>query len=488
VKTIDIETWRVVIDHWRSQGKDLRHLEVPPELAAQLGVPMDMAVERRREQEIETEDSEDHMVKKNTKVKQGTKNKKAPPPPKKKSKKAPLPKPKTASAEPVPVATTNKEGFEMLDRLALHAQISEAPAVGQGEIDEHGGALGTAKWKKRREFEGDMCGYAGCTKKSDGYVSGVRSTKEGERDRRSMWYGPACVSCVRKWHPNLNPVTLAALAQQRNGSSDLAAVLDIEVGEVHKRLTAAGIDERGQSLMINQPKTQFQDNSMTQRTPSTALAPSDTTEQHNISVAVPYSVIGAIRSEMAATAQALSDFVIRTQEQMDYASKYMQRVKGLLKDVEDKRKDIARPFRDVINNIQAHFNPVKIDLQNVEEMIKARIDEAYRWSQQQKAQSFVEAQGALAAGDHQGVAVATQGAMAADLSLAKGISMRPKVCFEVVDPSQLPGIYWSPDPAKVQAYLDTLDLNQLQPALAAGYVIISGVRVWVENTVAARAA
>jgi hypothetical protein len=435
------------------------------------------------------------MGKKITKVKQGTKSKKAPPPPPKKKVTAkPKPKTKTASAEPrvsmsqhlgqqltnepVPVATSPE------DRPQEHL-----PVAGTGEIEEHGGALGTVKWKKRREFEGDMCGYAGCAKKADGYVSGVRSTKEGERDRRSLWYGPACVSCVSKWHPNLNPMSLAELAQQRNGASDLAAVLDIEVGEVHKRLAAAGVNERGQ--LLNQPP-QGQD--MTQQTPSTALAVgvgeniASAVENHNISVAVPYSVIGAIRSEMAATAQALSEFVIRTQEQMDYASKYMQRVKGLLNEVEDKRKDIARPFRDVINNIQEHFNPVKIDLQNVEAMIKARIDEAYRWSQQQKAQSFVEAQGALAAGDHQGVAVATQGAMAADLSLAHGVSIRPKVCFEVVDTSQLPGIYWSPDPSKIQAYLDTLDLNQLQDALATGYVIISGVLVWVDNTVAARAA
>jgi hypothetical protein len=458
----DIEIWRLVVEHWRSQGKDLRFLEVPRELAEQLGVPLELAVDRTKTHETEQE-SEDTMAKKTVK-----KIKKAPP-----AKKTPPPKAKpkvasraTAKAEPVPVSTSPE------DRVREPVSPTEEPAV-EGATEE-------LKWKKRREFEGDMCGYAGCTKKADGYVSGIRSTKEGERDRRNLWYGPACVSCVRKRHPSLNPVSLAELAHQRTGASDLASVLDIEVGEVHKRLLAAGVDERGQSLTA--PEQQGQ--TMPQA-PGTALAVAE--ESHTISVAVPYSIIGAIRAEMSTTLQALQPFVIRSQEQMDYASKYMQRVKGLFNDIEERRKDIARPFREVINTIQAHFNPVKADLQAVELALKSRIDEAYTWSQQQQAQSFAAAQGALAAGNTQGVAVATQQAMGADLSLAKGVSMQSVLCFEITDASRLPGIYWSPDAAKIQAALDS-DPDGARALLNQGYEVISGVRVWVENIVKARAA
>ena len=486
-KTDDIETWRLVVDHWRSQGKDLRHLEVPPELAAQLGVPLELTKERRGEDETEddSQSEDDPMAKnskKSTKVKQGVKSKKAQP-----AKKSPPPKTRGAkavsAAEPTPVSTTPEE-------LPPSASDAQAVVVANGELAHEGSANGEAKWKKRREFEGDMCGYAGCTRKADGYVSGIRSTKEGERDRRSLWFGPACIACVRKWHLDLIPMSLAELARQRNGASDLAAVLDIEVGEVHKRLLVAGIDERGNLLTGNPNQTQqppqLQGQSMAQQNPGTALAVAE--EQHTVAVAVPYNVIGAIRQEMATTAQALGSFVIRTQEQMDYASNYMQRVKGLLNDIEDKRKEIARPFRDVINTIQAHFNPVKADLLSVEGMLKQRIDEAYTWSQQQQQQSFVAAQSALAAGDNQGVALATSSAMSAEMSLSKGVSMRPVARFEFVDISQVPGQFWSPDPVKVQAYLDSLDTSQLQTAVAQGYVIIAGIRVWFESIVASRAA
>lgn len=485
----DIEVWRPVVELWKSQGKDLRHLEVPPELASQLGVPLELT--RRREivedDDIEDEDTMAKKTAKQTKKKADTRT----------AKKRTRPAIVTETAsEPTPVATAPVVGTEvpLASTVAAPPQLVQAQAAAGGEYQ--GSAAGEKKWKKRSQFDGDSCGYAGCTKKSAGYIVGVRSTKEGERDRRTIWFGPACVSCVREWHPTLLPMTLAELAFQRNGASDLAAVLDIEVGEVHKRLAAAGVDEKGRPLggqgdnTMNgapqpmQPQQQMQQPQ--QQQPGTGIVARE--EHHTVVVNVPYDVLAATRQEMATTAAALVPFVIRTQDAMDYASGYLQRVKGLYNHIDELRKALARPFKQVVEQIQEHCKPVLADLQAVELTIKGKIDEAYQWSQQQAAQSFQAAQTAVAAGNPQGVAIATQQAMEADLSLSKGVSMRPTVKFEIIDATQLHASFWSPDMAKIKAAIDSIPLDQLQATLNAGYTPFAGVRVWVENTVAARAA
>lgn len=507
----DIETWRVVVEHWKSQGRDLAHLEVPPELALQLGVPADKTRERRNDSVEEDLDSEDQMAKKN--AKQTKKSTKVVSTKKPTTKKRTAPKVETAQAasEPTPVATEtlpvgpSPQAFSTAGMGATGPTNTHTPA---GEYQPLSSALvppnpNEPKWKKRSTFTGDDCGYSGCARRSDGYVPGIRSTKEGERDQRSLWFGPACISCVRKYHPDMKPLTLAELAHQRNGVSDLALALDIEVGDVHKRLLAAGIDEKGRPLN-GQAQVQGQGDNMQQNHVPQAQAPqivdpnapppaqypivAAQQEQHSIAVVVPYDVLAGTRQEMATTMLNLASFYIRSQPQMDYASSYMQRVKGLWKEIDELRKSMARPFNEVVDRIQEHFKPALADLKAVEADIKSRIDEGMAWATQQAAQSFQAAQQALATGNQQGVALATQQAMSADLSLSQGVSMRPKICFEISDPSQLPGNFWSPDRAKVQEALNAMDQTQLHNTLNAGYTPIAGCRVWIENTVASRAA
>lgn len=488
---MDIEDWQAVVELWRSQNRDLRHLEVPPELAARLGVPLELTKTRSTDTEPEIFESEDEMAKKN--VKQTTKKsgKKAT---KTSTKKKSAPKISTdpkASSDPTPVATDPRASLDRLINFDAKAAMGQQPTQ-PGQATEYkpiGKAEGEPKWKKRSAFSGDDCGYAGCTHKANGYVPGIRSTKDGERDKRSLWYGPACIPCIRKYHDSLMPMTLAELAHQRNGASDLAGVLDIEVGEVHKRLVIANCDEKGRPLNGQGDTMQNAQAPIVvaQQAPAgTAIVAQP--EQHNITVVVPYDVLAATRQEMSQSAHALAPFVIRSQGEMDYASGYMQRVKGLWKQIDDLRKDMARPFNAVVDQIQAHFKPVLEDLKAVEATIKGKIEEGMAYSASQTAQGFQAAQAALAAGDQQGVAVGTQQAMGADLSLSKGVSMRPRFRFEVQDPTHLPGAFWSPDATKIQAALDALDPAELQQLLAAGYTPIPGCRVWQDNIIASRAA
>lgn len=465
-----LEAWRLVVEHWRGQGKDLRHLEVPPELASQLGVPLDVTKERRQDEPIDqTEESEDDMAKKSASKKT--------PPKKGTAKKTSTNKAKAVSAEPVPVATTP----------------DELPAAPGGEYKD-GTNRTDVKWKKRSQFEGDTCGLSGCARKADGYVAGVRSTKEGERDRRSLWFGPACNVCADKLSTGMKATSLAELAHQRNGVSDLALVLDLEVGEVQKRLLAAGVNEKGRPVNA-QGQTYDGPIPEAPMVPPSANAAFGTpvlltnqTEEVHLAVVIPNDIMGAIQQEMSNSIAALQSFTVRSQGEMDYSSNYMQRVKGLFNQLDEKRKELGRPLREKIEQINGYFKPTLDLLEQVEGVIKQKVDEGYRWSQQQLAQGFNAAQAALAAGNTQGVAMATQQAMSADLSLSKGVSIRPKFKFEILNASLLPGGFWSPDNAKIQGYIDGLDQAQLQTAVMANLEIIPGVRVYQENTVSSRAA
>jgi hypothetical protein len=402
----DIEAWRVVVELWRSQKKDLKYLEVPPEIASQLGVPLEFARRRRVEED----------------------------------------------GEEMTMASKKSNGS------------SESVAY-------QGSATNEPVWKKRREFDGTTCGYVGCTRAANGYVQGTRSTKDGANGR--LWFGPACTPCVRVWHPTLSPMSLAQLAAQRTGASDLAGILDLEVGEVLKRLDAAGIDERGQSLGGQVSHVHAPPQLAVPDVSGTALVAEQ--QEYTIAVVVPFGDIEAVRSEMAQTLVNIAGFTITNQEAMDYASRYLQRVKGLSNEIDAARKAISKPFRKQVETIQEYFKPALDALSEVEKGLKSRIQAGYQLAQQTQAAAFQAAGAALAAGNTQQAGLATQSAIAADIALPKGLSMRTRLRWEVVDPSQVPGPLWSIDPVKIDAAID------------AGHRQIPGVRIWEDQSIAARA-
>lgn len=407
-ETDEIEAWRVVVELWKSQKRDLKYLEVPPEIASQLGVPMEFAKVRRRESEEEDEET----------------------------------------------STMTKQ----------------TETVGEANA---GSAQNEPTWKKRKEFDGTTCGYVGCTHDADGYVQGTRSTKEGANGR--LWYGPACTPCVRKWHQTLVPMSLAQLAAQRTGASDLAGILDLEVGEVLKRLDAAGIDEKGQRLTQLAPQAAEAGATLAEVFAEPGAAIVALEQSYTIAVVVPFDAIEAVRSEMTQTLAGIAGFVITNQEQMDYASSYLQRVKGLSNEIDAARKAISKPFRKQVEAIQTYFKPALDALSDVEKGLKARIQAGYQLAQQTQAVAFQAAEAALAAGNVQQAGLATQSAIAADLALPKGLSMRSRLKWEVVDPSQVPGPLWSIDAVKVDAAID------------AGHREIPGIRIWEDQSIAARA-
>jgi hypothetical protein len=310
------------------------------------------------------------------------------------------------------------------------------------------------KWKRKTYFDGTECGYSGCTKPAKGYVSGTKPTKGG---KGALWFGPACDTC----DPNVKPISLAELARQRNGASDLALVLDIEVGDVHKRLAALGIDDRGNALPpanggVALPATE--DGIYIQAEP----------------IFVPVRDLDAKLAWLDQTLAWAATVHISNQIEMDQIGAFLVQVKGFIDNAEKARVAAVQPWENKAKEVSAFYNKVVNPAKRLEKVLKQKIDEGKQRADLAAQAAYLAAQAAHQQGNMAGVAMATQAAAAADVVLPQGIHVRPKIRWEIIDPNGVRSDLWSwvVDPAKVEA------------AIAAGdYNLGPGIRVWEENTV-----
>jgi hypothetical protein len=348
-----------------------------------------------------------------------------------------------------------------------------------------------AEWKRKKYFDGTSCGLKDCKRTPDGYLCDTKPTKENRNGR--LWFGPACKKCVEKRGLNATALhTLAQLAIQRNGASDLALVLDIEVGEVLKRLQEAGIDERGNILAASEetsPAPEAPEGSQRQL-PHMHMELTQPTngEGHALAVVqtptitLSVSDIAAQKQETDGVLAFLQTFHIVDQTTMDMAAGWLngwvdqsgQRVPGVKarwKALEDARKEIGRPLREGLAQIRAYFAPALDALAEAETTLKRKIVEGSARAAQAQQQALAAAQRAHQESNAAMVAQAAQQAATADVALPQGVSQTMVTRFAVEDPSQLPGQFWSPDPQKIQA------------AINQGFTQIPGVRVWQEPSI-----
>ena len=402
--TLGPEEWRGLIDYWQKAGHDIRHLDIPEDVARQLGV--------------ELPKKEDDM---------------------------------TAEHEP----------------------------------------LG-AQWKRKKYFDGTTCGLKDCKHAADGYVCDLKPTKEGGKGR--LWFGPACTKCVRKTHPTLNPMSLAELAHQRNGASDLALVLDVEVGDILKRLEAAGIDEKGRPLEGAQPALQAKQTvipgteapqapppSAAPQTPLVTPPPQDASPPPNYivvqvdSVQIPAQYLEAQVVDARTIRERFVDpLVIADQASMDLASNYTKLIKKSWNQLDEYRKSLTKPLRDKIEEIQAYFNPPLEKLKEAEDLLKRKISEGAHAMARAQASALQAAQAAFQQQNPAALAAASQQATQADVSLSPGVSIRKLKRWAIQDPSRVPFELWSPDAAKIQQAIDL------------GHTYIPGIAIWEEDSVAVR--
>lgn len=406
---MNADDWQNLIDFWKDSGHDIRFLDVPPQIAQELGIELPPSLETdMTEQQTETE----------TGVQQNA----------------------------------------------------------------------FMKWKKKRYFDGETCGLKGCQRKADGYIMDLKPTKDARgTSSGKLWFGPACLKCIRKDHDTLMPMTLAELAHQRKGASDLALVLDVEVGDVLKRLEAAGIDEHGQALVgvynpeggtvgkvvpnAADPRQQTPPAVATQQ-PQAAIPAQQGALVTAHQVSIPTDSLAASVQESNELLTFLGSFHIVNQQQMDVAGQFLAEVKGKWGALDTLRKDLGAPLRDKLQEIQSFFNPALDALKKAEGILKQRITEGAQRAEEAHRKSLADAQAAHAQGDVQATALATQAAQAADVVMPATVQQRTTIKFEIIDKSQLPGNFWSPDPKLIQA------------AINAGHRQIPGVRIWEEQTLA----
>lgn len=384
---MDTQDWKALIEHWQDLGHDLCYLDIPPGVAAELGIDLPL--------------------------------------------------------------------------------MSETKMTGSEDSGEQKNAMLT--WKRQRFFDGEFCGISKCKRKADGYVMDIKPTKGGAQGQ--LWYGPACKPCLKEGGFTDIPLSLAELAHQRNGASDLALILDVEVGEVLKRLEAAGIDDKGQPRAVQ-----------TTIAPTAGSAPAAAIPQMqrdgvvaSEAVAIPTDTLALSLHESNEFLPYLETFHIHNQGQMDIAAQFLAEAKSKWNAIDTLRKDIGAPLRGKLQEIQDYFRPALDALRQVETVLKTKIAEGNARAQEAQRAALAAAQAAHAQGDTQAVGLATQAAARADVALPGGVSQRPIVRFEIVDPSQLPGNFWSPDPAKIQQ------------AINAGYREIPGVRIWEDTIISSRA-
>jgi hypothetical protein len=373
-----VTEWEALIKFWTDGGHDIQHLNIPPQIATQLGI------------------------------------------------------------KPTETKMTDVTGTEDSQQNAL------------------------LKWKRKKHFDGTTCGLQNCTRAADGYIMDIKPTKGANGQ---LWYGPACLKCVREEHPTLMPLSLAELAYQRGGASDLALVLDLEVGDVLKRLAAAGVDEKGRQI-IDAPLASNPVN------PIQVLQQEGTIQVDAIVIPVK-SLADAVQEAKGLLVQ-LDTFHVTNQQQMDGASSFLKEVKAKWKEIEEQRKALGGPLRGKLDEIQSYFKPALDVLLQAEGILKTKISEGARRAEEAQRAALLAAQAAHQQGDLQGTAIATQAAQRADVALAPGITTRRVLRCAIDDPSKLPGEFWSPDIRKVQAAVD------------AGHRQIPGVRIWQEEIVAAR--
>jgi hypothetical protein len=329
------------------------------------------------------------------------------------------------------------------------------------------------KLKKKKYFDGTVCAYKGCSKKAVGYISAIKPTKGHPVGQ--LFFAPSCAKC-----PEHKPMTLAELAHQRDGASDMALVLDVEVGDVKKRLKAAGIDETGKTLAASQFEKAMadDDNKVTTDDPPATAVPAllDTTALAVEDVAIPVATLAASIKETQDFLTVLDTFHIHNQSEMDTASIFLKEVKTKWKQIEEIRKEIGSPLRGKLQEVQDYFKPALEALVSAETILKTKISEGNARAQEAQRLALEAARTAHESGDPAATALATAQAQEADVALPGGISQSMKVKYAIEDLTLLPADFWSPDPKKVEA------------AIAAGHRQIPGVRIWEEPIIAARTA
>lgn len=178
---------------------------------------------------------------------------------------------------------------------------------------------------------------------------------------------------------------------------------------------------------------------------------------------------------------------IVTTEDRDRGVEALTVVKGLAKEIEDRRKAFVSPFNDVVKAVNAKFRPYAERLADVEGMIKCKITKFIMAQAElaRKEQARIEKENAAKMAKYEAKVEAGKNAAPPVLSTAT-VEVEKKVQtasgakihmvktrkFEVIDLAQVPLEYHMADEVKIGKIV------------RAGIAAIPGVRIWEEESIA----
>lgn len=143
---------------------------------------------------------------------------------------------------------------------------------------------------------------------------------------------------------------------------------------------------------------------------------------------------------------------IRTPDDFAFMSRIAQNCKADFNRIETKRKSITGPINDSLRIINSMFAQATKPLQEAENICRSKIN-AYVVADRAAQVAAMQAQAAVPAGPDG--AFAGVGAVPESVvPEVKGISTKIVLSFEIVNPELVERQFCSPDPKKIQAFLD----------------------------------
>jgi len=135
---------------------------------------------------------------------------------------------------------------------------------------------------------------------------------------------------------------------------------------------------------------------------------------------------------------------ISNDEEKELAAQGLRLVKQWLSEVEEKRTAITGPLNKALREVNELFRPMKRSLEEAERDLKSRIA-GYLAESEAKNLRAIQAAAAAETPAQANEALAT----VARAELPRGISQRFIWVFEIVDASQIPREYLTPDMVKI---------------------------------------
>lgn len=168
---------------------------------------------------------------------------------------------------------------------------------------------------------------------------------------------------------------------------------------------------------------------------------------------------------------ALNDYAIQTDDDVVNVKKVMDDVKAKYKALEAKKQSITKPMLVSLEAARDLFRPAQEVLQKAEALLKRKIIE-YDTRLKEAREAAIAAMHVAETVEEQEELMKT---IAHEPPKVEGLVRRVALDYKIVDASQVPGIYWSIDHAKIK------------DAISRGVIQIQGVEIFHVEQIASRA-